>query len=61
VAQLAALVQFLFILAYGQGFVAVVAISMALARFALESFPFFNAFLTSDGGMLYFHVSYFDI
>ena len=34
---------------------------MGLARFALEFFPFFNAFLTSDVGMLDFHFSYFDI
>ena len=34
---------------------------MGLAGFALESFPLLDALLTSDGGLLDLHVSYFDI
>ena len=57
VAQLAALIQLLFIVTYGNRFAAVVAVSMGLTGFALESFPLLDALLTSDGGFLDLHVS----
>jgi hypothetical protein len=61
VAQLAALIQPLFIVTYGNRLAAVVAVSVGLTWFALESFPLLDALLASDGGLLDLHVSYFDI
>jgi hypothetical protein len=61
VAQLAALIQLLFIVTYCNRFAAVMTVSMGLTGFALESFPLLDALLTIDGGLLDLHVSYFDI